>query len=48
MKSKLMNFVAKIMGSVAGIAIMVAVGNANNTCIFWSYQPDIPEELSEQ
>lgn len=45
MKNKLMNFVAKIMGSVAAMVIMVALGNANNTCIFWSYQPEVPEEL---
>lgn len=45
MKNKLMSFVAKIMGSVATMAIMVALGNANNTCIFWSYQPDVPDEL---
>ena len=45
MKNKLMSFIAKIMGSVATMAIMVALGNVNNTCIFWSYQPDIPIEL---
>lgn len=46
MKNKLINFVTKIMGSVAMVAVMVALANANSTCIFWSYQPDVPDELS--
>lgn len=45
MKVKLMNIIAKIMGSAAAMALVVAVANANSTCVFWSYQPDVPEEL---
>lgn len=45
MKVKIMNIVAKIMSSAAATAIFVAVANANSTCVFWSYQPDVPEEL---
>lgn len=45
MKAKFMNIVSKIMGSAAAMALVVAVANANSTCVFWSYQPDMPEEL---
>lgn len=45
MKVKLMNIIAKIMSSAAAMALVVAVANANSTCVFWSYQPDIPECL---
>lgn len=45
MKVKLMNIVTKIMGSAAALALVIAVANANSTCVFWSYQPDMPEEL---
>ena len=45
MKVKFMNIVAKIMSSAAAVALVVAVTNANSTCLFWSYQPDVPEEL---
>lgn len=45
MKVKIMNIVAMVMSSAAAMAILVAVANANSTCVFWSYQPDVPEEL---
>ncbi len=45
MKAKIMNIVTKLMSSVAAMAIVAAVANANSTCLFWSYQPDLPEEL---
>lgn len=45
MKVKTMNIIAKIMSSAAAIALVVAVANANSTCVFWSYQPDLPKEL---
>ena len=45
MKVKIMNVVAKIMSSAASMALVVAIANANSTCLFWSYQPDIPECL---
>ena len=40
-----MNIIAKIMSSAAAVALVVAVANANSTCLFWSYQPDPPKEL---
>ena len=45
MKVKIMSVVSKVMGSVAAMAIVAAVANANSTCLFWSYQPDVPTEL---
>lgn len=45
MKVKVMNIIAKIMSSAAAMALAVAVANSNSTCLFWSYQPDLPEEL---
>lgn len=47
MKAKIMNVVTKLMSSVAAMVLVTAVANANSTCLFWSYQPDVPEELSE-
>lgn len=47
MKTKIMSIVAKIMSSAAALVLVTAVTNANSTCIFWSYQPDIPEELAD-
>lgn len=47
MKTKIMSIVAKIMSSAAALVLVTAVANANSTCIFLSYQPDIPEELAD-
>lgn len=47
MKGKVMNIIAKIMSSAAALTLVVAVANANSTCLFWSYQPDLPDELDE-
>lgn len=30
---------------MATLAVMVATYNVNSTCLFMSYQPDVPEEL---
>ena len=46
MKVKVMSIIAKIMSSAAALALVVAVANANSTCLFWSYQPDLPDELN--
>lgn len=44
--SKRMNFfLAHIASCLASLATLVAISNANSTCLFMSYQPDIPEEL---
>lgn len=45
MKVKIMSIVTKIMSSAAALALMIAITNSNSTCVFWSYQPDVPEEL---
>lgn len=47
MKTKLMSIITKIMSSAAALVLVAAVANANSTCLFWSYQPDIPEELAD-
>lgn len=47
MKNKVVNIVSKIMSSAAALALVVAVANANSTCLFWSYQPDLPDELND-
>ncbi len=46
MKVKVMRIIAKIMSSAAALALVVAVANANSTCVFWSYQPDVPNDLA--
>lgn len=45
MKSKFMNIIVKIMSCAASIAVAIAVANIDTTCVFWSYQPDVPDEL---
>ena len=45
MKLKIMSIITKIMSSTAALALLIAVANSNSTCVFWSYQPDVPEEL---
>lgn len=30
---------------IAGVAVMVALSNVQSTCLFLTYQPDIPDEL---
>lgn len=47
MKTKLMSLVAKIMSSAVTLVLVTAVANANSTCLFLSYQPDVPEELAD-
>lgn len=47
MKGKVVNIISKIMSPAAALALVVAVANANSTCLFWSYQPDLPDELNE-
>lgn len=45
MRAKAMLFLTKLASSVAALSVLCAVSNANSTCLFWTYQPDIPEEL---
>ncbi len=46
MKGKIKNMASRVMGFVAAMVCMVAVSNANSACLFWSYQPDLPDELA--
>lgn len=45
MKAKIMNGLVKLAGSVAALAMVCAVSNLSSTCLFLTYQPDVPEEL---
>lgn len=45
MKVKLMAIITKIVSSAAALTLLVATANANSTCIFLSYQPDMPNDL---
>lgn len=47
MKVKFLNLVTKIVNTAVAMALLVAVANADSTCLFWSYQPNLPEELNE-
>lgn len=47
MKTKIMSIISKIMSSAVALVLVAAVANANSTCIFLSYQPDLPEDLLE-
>lgn len=47
MKVRINNLLLKLAASVANLALLCAVTNANSTCLFLSYQPDVPEELQE-
>lgn len=35
----------KLVSCITTLAILTATFNVNTTCLFMSYQPDIPEEL---
>ncbi len=45
MKAKFSKIIFKLSGLVAGLAVLLAISNVNSTCMFASYQPDVPEEL---
>lgn len=45
---KIRNFSVKWSGVFAALALMIAVGSAGATCIFTSYQPEIPEVLRKE
>ena len=45
MMTKIHSMIIKSAALMAGLAIMLATFNVNNTCLFLSYQPDVPEEL---
>lgn len=45
MKAKLNGILFKLSGVIASLALLIAISNVNSTCMFASYQPDIPDEL---
>lgn len=47
MKTKFRTAWLKIGAFVASAAFVIAVNSVGNTCIFMSYQPDVPSELQQ-
>lgn len=45
MKKMIQNAAFKLSGLVASMAFLLAVSSVGNTCVFMTYQPDVPEEL---
>lgn len=45
MMAKIHAMLRKYASLMAALAIMLATFNVNSTCLFMSYQPDVPEEL---
>ncbi len=45
MKNKLVNIMRKFGACAASAALLLAVSSLTSTCLFMSYQPDVPEEL---
>ncbi len=45
MKLQIRGILMKIATSMAALAVLCAVSNVNTTCMFLTYQPDVPEEL---
>lgn len=45
MKRKVRNALFKLSGLAASVALLFAISSVNSTCVFMSYQPDVPEEL---
>lgn len=43
--TKIRQMLIKFASAMAALAVMVATFNINSTCLFMSYQPDVPEEL---
>ncbi len=47
MKMRLFNLISKLAACVAALAVLCATSNVSATCIFMTYQPDIPSELED-
>lgn len=45
MKKRPNDILAKCSGLLASLALLVAVSSVSSTCLIWTYQPDLPEEL---
>lgn len=48
MKTRSFNLLQKLAVRVAALAMLLAASNVSSTCIFMTYQPDIPCELESQ
>lgn len=46
MKLNFYKILAKLASSVAMLVTLCAISNINSTCIFMTYQPDVPEDLT--
>lgn len=45
MKARIMNIFTKLAGVIASLAMVCAVSNVNSTCLFLTYQPDVPDDM---
>jgi cyclic lactone autoinducer peptide len=46
MKQKIRNMLSASLTVVGSLALLVATSSVNSTCLFFAYQPDVPEELN--
>ena len=47
MRTRIHRLLSKVPASLAALAVLCAVSNVSSTCMFLTYQPDVPEELKE-
>lgn len=47
MKSRIQQLLSRIPASLAALATLCAISNVSSTCMFLTYQPDVPEELKD-
>lgn len=45
MKQKVRTILFSLSGLVASVALLFATTSVSSTCVFMSYQPNVPEEL---
>lgn len=45
MKNSLNSLLIKIASWITSMALLIAVQSVAHTCMFMTYQPDLPEEL---
>lgn len=45
MKTKINKLISMCAALAASLALMIAATGAGNTCVFLTYQPDVPDEL---
>lgn len=47
MKLRLFNLISKMATCLAALAVLCATSNVSGTCIFMTYQPDVPGDLED-